>query len=82
MLAREHQGEEGRQYSQHIVASPEVFDSDEEAKEDAIRKLSALVAGTDTPVQGAIQCLLDDLLSRSGPSFQSKSFVPFRGPTA
>ena len=44
---------------QPIVASPEVFDSDREAKRDALEKLSILACPLDQPLARIIKALLE-----------------------
>ena len=44
---------------QPIVASPGVFESDREARRDALEKLSVLNCPTDRPLAQAIKDLLD-----------------------
>ena len=50
----------GEIYHESIVASPEVFESTEEAKDDALRKLSMLRCPLDRPLDKAIKWVLDE----------------------
>ena len=50
---------DGVSHVQPIVASPEVFASDREAKRDALEKLSILACQLDQPLARVIKALLD-----------------------
>lgn len=50
---------DGVSHTQPIVASPEVFDSEREAKRDALEKLSILACPIDQPLARVIKELLD-----------------------
>ena len=59
-LTRQTSTSDGKPFNQSIVVSAEVFDNDEEAKEDALRKLSILRCPLDQPLDKAIKWMLDD----------------------
>lgn len=58
-LVRVHRAEDGASHIQPIVASPFVFQSDREAKRDALEKLSILACPLDQPLAKVIKELLD-----------------------
>ena len=47
-------------FRQSIVSSPEVFENEDDAKRDALEKLSILSDPFDLPVDRAIKWLLDN----------------------
>ncbi|MYE83240.1 MAG: hypothetical protein F4X36_15670 [Gammaproteobacteria bacterium] len=50
----------GERFSETIISSPEVFDDPEDAKRDALRKLSILRCPLDLPLDRAVKWILDD----------------------
>ncbi len=58
-LERSCVGSNGKTYSQAIVSSPKVFANEEEAMEDALKKLSILRCPLEEPLNHAIRNLLD-----------------------
>ena len=60
-LTRTCERENGSRLHQSIVASPGVFDTDEEAKHDALEKLSTLSCPLEQPVAQALRWMHEDL---------------------
>lgn len=58
-VTRSTTGTDGKSFNQSIVASPEVFETDEEAKRDALVKLSILRCPLERPLDHAIRWILD-----------------------
>lgn len=59
VVVREDRANASTAHVQPIVASPEVFESDREAKRDALEKLSILACQLDQPLARVIKTLLD-----------------------
>lgn len=60
VLERARPADAGATHVEPIVASPEVFNSDREAKRDALEKLSVLACPLDRPLARVIKSLLDN----------------------
>lgn len=58
-LTRSTPTEEGQTFFQSIVVSPEVFESVEEAKQNALDRLSMLRCPIDRPLDMSIKFILD-----------------------
>ena len=58
-LSRTTPSVEGRPFSQNIVCSPDVFDHANDAKRDALEKLSMLRCPIDKPLDAAIKWMLE-----------------------
>ena len=58
-LMRETPTGDGKTFYHSIIASPDVFETDEEAKQDALEKLSMLRCPFDRPIDTAIKWMLD-----------------------
>ena len=48
------------EFSQAVVISPEVFENEDDAKRDALEKLSILRCPLERPLDHAIRWMLDD----------------------
>ena len=59
VLVREDRVDASTAHVESIVASPDVFESDREAKRDALEKLSILACQVDQPLARVIKALLD-----------------------
>lgn len=59
-LVRETRQSDNRDYLQTIITSPGVFESDEDAIQDALKKLAILRCPIDGPINAALKWVLDD----------------------
>ena len=51
--------EAGEVFTQSLIVSPEVFDTQDEAERDVLEKLTLLALGRNAPLQSAIQWILE-----------------------
>ena len=59
-LTRDCKQADGQSYCESVVVSSEVFEEDESAKQDALRKLSILRCPLEKPIDHVIRWMLDD----------------------